>query len=197
MPETRTVSTDMDTSDIKKGLKMMWEGNPYVVVDFQFVKPGKGQAFTRTKMKHLLTGSVIEPNIRSNTKFEQADAEELTLQFIYVDGENSVFMNPTTGEQVSVHKDAVGDAADYLIDGIDCQIAFYKGNPVSVTPPPHITVEVVETEPGAKGDTATNVSKPAKISSGATVGVPLFISEGEWIKVDTRTGDYLERTKAP
>ena len=187
----------MDTSDIKKGLKMMWEGNPYVVVDFQFVKPGKGQAFTRTKMKHLLTGSVIEPNIRSNTKFEQADAEELTLQFIYVDGENFVFMNPNTGEQVSVHKEAVGDTADYLIDGVDCQIAFYKGNPVSVTPPPHITVEVVETEPGVKGDTATNVSKPAKISSGATVGVPLFISAGEWIKVDTRTGAYLERTKAP
>ena len=187
----------MDTSDIRKGVKMMYEGNPYVVVDFQFVKPGKGQAFTRTKMKNLLTGSTIERNIRSGEKFEPADVEERTLQYIYPDGDMYVFMNSVSGDQVSVHKEVVADAADFLIDGIDVQIIFYKGNAVSLSLPPHIVVQVTETEPGIKGDTATNVTKPAKISSGATVPVPLFINEGEWIKVDTRSRSYLERGKAP
>ncbi len=187
----------MDTSDIRKGLKFMVDGQPYIVVDFQFVKPGKGQAFTRTKMKNMLTGGNLERNIRSGEKLEPADVEDRTLSFIYPEGEMFVFMNSTTGEQLSVHKDAVGDAADFLIDGIDVTITIYKGNPVSVSLPPHITVQVVETEPGIKGDTATNVTKPAKISSGATVPVPLFINEGDWIKVDTRSCSYLERTKAP
>jgi elongation factor P len=187
----------MDTSDIRKGLKIMMDGQPYIVTDFQFVKPGKGQAFTRTKMKNLLTGGTIERNIRSGEKLEAADVEDRTLQYIYPDGEMYVFMNSNSGEQLSVHKEAVGDAAQFLIDGIDCTITVYRGNPVSVALPPHITVQIVETEPGAKGDTATNVTKTAKISTGATVQVPLFISEGEWIKVDTRTGSYLERVKAP
>lgn len=187
----------MDTSDIRKGVKMMYEGQPYIVVDFQFVKPGKGQAFTRTKMKNLLTGGTIERNIRSGEKFEPADVEERTLQYIYPDGDQYVFMNSVSGEQISVHKDVVSDSADLLIDGIDVQITVYKGNPVSISLPPHIIVRVTETEPGVKGDTATNVTKPAKISTGATVGVPLFINEGEWIKVDTRTRSYLERAKAP
>jgi elongation factor P len=187
----------MDTSDIRKGLKIMFDGQPYVVVDFQFVKPGKGQAFTRTKMKNMLTGGNLERNIRSGEKFEPADVEERTLQYIYPDGDMYVFMHPTTGDQLSVHKDAVGQDADLLMDGIDVAITVYNGNPVSISLPPHIVVQVVETEPGAKGDTATNVTKPAKISTGATVGVPLFISEGEWIRVDTRTRTYLERAKAP
>ena len=187
----------MDTSDIKKGVKFMYDGNPYVVVDFQFVKPGKGQAFTRTKMRQLLTGAVLEKNIRSGEKLEFADAEERTLQFIYLDGEQYVFMNNHTGEQVTVHKDVVGDAADLMIDGNDCTITIYKGNPVALSLPPHIIVEVTETEPGVNGDTASNVTKPATISSGATIQVPLFICEGEWIKVDTRTRGYLERSKKP
>jgi elongation factor P len=187
----------MDTSDIRKGLKMMYEGQPYVVVEFQFVKPGKGQAFTRTKMRNLLTGSILERNIRSGEKFEQADVEERTLQYIYPDGDQYVFMNSNTGEQVTVHKDVVGDDADFLMDGIDVQITIYKGNPVSISLPPHITVQVTETEPGVRGDTATNVQKPAKIQTGGTVNVPLFIEQGEWIKVDTRTRSYLERAKAP
>jgi len=187
----------MDTSDIRKGLKIMQDGQPYIVVDFQFVKPGKGQAFTRTKMKNLLTGGTIERNIRSGEKLEPADVEDRSVQFIYPDGEMFHFMNPNSGEQIAVHADAVGDAANFLIDGIDVQVTLYKGNPVSITLPPHIIVQVTETEPGVKGDTATNVTKPAKISTGATVAVPLFVSEGEWIKVDTRTSSYLERAKAP
>ncbi|MEZ4225655.1 MAG: elongation factor P [Polyangiaceae bacterium] len=187
----------MDSSDIKKGLKIMQDGQPYVVVDFQFVKPGKGQAFTRTKMKNMLTGGTLERNIRSGEKLEAADVEERSMTFIYPDGEMYNFMNSISGEQIGVHKDAVGDAANFLIDGLECSVTIYKGNPVSVSLPPHIVVQIVETEPGIKGDTATNVTKPAKISSGATVAVPLFITEGEWIKVDTRTAAYLERAKAP
>lgn len=187
----------MDTSDIRKGLKIMMDGQPYIVTDFQFVKPGKGQAFTRTKMKNLLTGGTIERNIRSGEKLEPADVEDRTMQYIYPEGDAFVFMSSTTGEQLTVQADAVGDAAEFLLDGSEVQITLYKGNPVSVALPPHIVVQVTETEPGIKGDTATNVTKPAKISTGATVQVPLFISEGEWIKVDTRTRSYLERSKAP
>ena len=187
----------MDTSDIRKGLKVLMDGQPYIVTDFQFVKHGKGQAFTRTKLKNMLTGGTIERNIRSSEKLEPADVEDRTLQYIYAEGDMYVFMNSMTGDQVSVHKDAVGDESGFLIDGIDVVVTIYNGNPVSIALPPHITVQVVETEPGVRGDTATNVTKPAKISSGATVGVPLFVNQGDWIKVDTRSRTYLERAKTP
>ena len=187
----------MDTSDIRKGLKLMMDGNPYVVTEFQFVKPGKGQAFTRTKLRNMLTGSTIERNIRSSEKLEGADVEDRTLQYIYPEGDMFVFMNNQSGDQVSVPREVVGDEAGFMIDGIDVTITIYNGNPVSISLPPHIVVQISETEPGVKGDTATNVTKPAKISTGATVNVPLFVSEGDWIKVDTRTRSYLERAKAP
>jgi elongation factor P len=148
-------------------------------------------------MRNLLTGGTIERNIRSSEKLEAADVEDRTLQYIYPEGDSFVFMNSNTGEQLTVHKEAVGDAADLLLDGIDVQITIYNGNPVSIQLPPHIVVQITETEPGIKGDTATNVTKPAKISTGASIAVPLFINEGDWIKVDTRTRSYLERSKAP
>jgi elongation factor P len=187
----------MDTSDIRKGLKMMFEGQPYIVVDFQFVKPGKGQAFTRTKMKQLLTGGTIERNIRSGEKFEPADVEDKAMQFIYPDGDGYCFMNATSGEQITVSREAVGDDGDFLKDGLEVTVTLYKGNPVSITLPPHLVVQVTETEPGVRGDTATNVTKPSKVSTGAAIAVPLFINEGDWIRVDTRTRSYIERTKAP
>jgi elongation factor P len=187
----------MDTSDIRKGLKLMMDGQPYIVVDFQFVKPGKGQAFTRTRMKNMLTGGTLERNIRSGEKLEAADVEERALQYIYPEGDAYVFMNAQTGEQVTVQREAVGDDAGFLIDGIEVLVTIYKGNPVSISLPPHIVVQVAETEPGVRGDTATNVTKPAKISTGATVPVPLFVNQGDWIKVDTRSRSYLERAKAP
>jgi elongation factor P len=187
----------MDTSDIKKGLKFMYDGQPYVVVDFQFVKPGKGQAFTRTRMKNMLTGNILEKNLRSGEKMEAADVEERSMQYIYPEGDMYVFMNQQSGEQVSVSREAVGDGAQFLMDGIECQVVIYQGNPVSVALPAHVVVQVLETEPGARGDTATNVLKQAKVSTGANVGVPLFISEGEWIRVDTREGKYMERVKTP
>lgn len=187
----------MDTSDMRKGLKFMYEGQPYVCVDFQFVKPGKGQAFTRTRMKNLLTGNVLEKNLRSGEKLEAADVEDRTMQYIYPEGDMYVFMNSVSGDQISVAKEAVGESAQFLIDGLEVQIILYQGNPVSVTLPPHVIVQVVETEPGLRGDTATNVTKAAKVSTGATVAVPLFIDAGEWIKVDTRTAAYLERVRGP
>ena len=210
----------MDTSDIRKGLKIMFEGQPFIVVEFQFVKPGKGQAFTRTKMKNLLTGGSIERNIRSGEKFEPADVEDRPLQFIYLEGESYCFMNPTTGEQISVHKEIVGEDADFLSDGLEVIITTYRSNPVSITLPPHVIVQITETEPGVRGDTATNVTKPAKVSrlhptrsgpastatnvtkpakvsTGGNVAVPLFIGEGDWVRVDTRTRSYIERTRGP
>ncbi len=187
----------METSDIKKGVKLMQDGQPYVVVDFQFVKPGKGQAFTRTKMKNLLTGNVLERNIRSGEKLEEADAEERTMTYIYPEGDGYVFMDPGSGDQVSVPASAVGDDAGFLQDGAEVVVTLFRGDPVSVALPSHIIVEITETEPGVKGDTATNVTKPATIATGATVQVPLFIGEGDWVKVDTRTRAYVERAKAP
>lgn len=187
----------MDTSDLKKGLKFMYDGQPYVCVECQFVKPGKGQAFTRTKMRHLLSGSVVEKNIRSGEKIERADAEDRALQFIYPDGEEFVFMNEHTGEQITVSKDAMGADSDFLKDGLDCIVTLYQGNPISVTLPAHVVLQIAETEPGAKGDTASNVTKPAVLSTGASVNVPLFVTEGDWVKIDTRNRSYLERSKEP
>ncbi len=187
----------METSDIKKGVKFMLDGQPYIVVEFQFVKPGKGQAFTRTKMRNLLTGGNLERNFRSGEKLEAADVEERSMQYIYPEGDQYVFMNTSSGEQVNVNREVAGDASDFLIDGIEVSIILFRGNPVSVSLPPHIDVQITETEPGVKGDTASNVTKPARIVTGATIQVPLFISEGEWVKVDTRTRSYLERAKAP
>lgn len=187
----------METSDIKKGVKLMQDGQPYVVVDFQFVKPGKGQAFTRTRMKNMLTGNILERNIRSGEKLEPADVEERQMTYIYPEGDSYVFMNSESGEQVSVPAEAIGDDAGFLIDGSEVSVVIYKGQPMSATLPSHIVVQIAETEPGVKGDTANNVTKNATISTGAVVQVPLFINEGDWIKVDTRTRAYTERVKAP
>jgi elongation factor P len=187
----------MDTSDLKKGMKFMYDGQPWVCVDYQFVKPGKGQAFTRTKMRHLITGSTVEKNIRSNEKITTADAEDRSLHFIYKDGDSFVFMHQQSGDQITVSKEAVGEDADLLVDGLECMITIYESNPIGVTLPPHVTLQITSTEPGMKGDTASSVTKPATVSTGATVNVPLFIGEGDWVKIDTRSRSYLERSKAP
>jgi elongation factor P len=148
-------------------------------------------------MKNLLTGGTLERNIRSGEKLEPADVEERTMTFIYPEGTDYVFMNPNSGEQLTVPAEAVGDASGLLQDGSEALITVYKGSPVSLVLPPHIIVQIAETEPGVKGDTANNVTKPATLATGATVNVPLFINQGDWVKVDTRTCSYLERSKAP
>jgi elongation factor P len=183
----------MDTSDIRKGLKMMVDGQPYVVVDFQFVKPGKGQAFTRVKLKNIATGAVLERTYKSGEKLEPADVEERTLQYIYPEGQDYVFMDPGTGEQIIVPGDKIGDDAKWLSDGMEVAVTVFKGQPIGLNLPPHVVLQIVTSEPGVKGDTASGATKPATVSTGATVNVPLFINEGEWIKIDTRDGTYLER----
>lgn len=182
-----------ETSEIRKGLKIMMDGNPFTVVEFQFVKPGKGTAFTRTKMKNLLTGSVIERNLRSGERLEAADVEVKNMQYLYDEGEFCVFMDNTTYDQVQITTDLIGDDKGFMPMNINVEVLFFMGRAVGVTLPNVIEQEIVETEPGARGDTATNVLKAAKIASGAQVKVPLFIAVGDVIRVDTRTGEYLDR----
>jgi elongation factor P len=183
----------MDTSDIRKGLKFMIDDQPYLVVDFQFVKPGKGQAFTRVKVRNMATGAVLERTYKSGEKIEQADVEERSLQYIYPEGTDFVFMDANTGEQITVSGDKVGDQSRWLSDGMNVEVTLFKGSPIGVSLPNAVTLQIVSSEPGIKGDTASGATKPATLSTGATINVPLFVSEGEWVKVDTRDGSYLER----
>ncbi len=182
-----------DTSDIRKGLKVMMDGSPWVVIEFQFVKPGKGTAFTRTKLRNLLTGSVLERNFRSGEKFEPADVEVKNMQYLYKEGDGFVFMDTSTYDQVIVQAVTLGEDANFLPEQTVVDVLFFQGRSVGVTLPNFIEQPVLETDPGFRGDTATGVTKPAKISTGASVNVPLFINVGDIIKIDTRTGQYLER----
>jgi len=182
-----------DTSDIRKGLKVMMDGSPWVVIEFQFVKPGKGTAFTRTKLRNLLTGSVLERNFRSGEKFEPADVEVKNMQYLYKEGDGFVFMDTSTFDQVIVQAVTLGEDASFLPEQTVVDVLFFQGRSVGVTLPNFIEQPVLETDPGFRGDTATGVTKPAKISTGASVNVPLFINVGDIIKIDTRTGQYLER----
>ena len=182
-----------DTSDIRKGLKIMMDGAPFTVVEFQFVKPGKGAAFTRTKVKNLLTGAVLERNFRSGEKFEPANVETKTMQYLYKDADSFVFMDTTTYDQVQIPESTVGEQALFMPENINVEVLFFHDRAVGVTLPNFIEQKIMETEPGFRGDTATGSTKPAKISTGASVNVPLFISVGDVVKIDTRTGEYLER----
>jgi elongation factor P len=182
-----------DTSDIRKGLKIMLDGSPYTVVEFQFVKPGKGAAFTRTKMKNLLSGGVIERNLRSGDKLEPANVEVKTMQYLYRDADSCVFMDTTTYDQVNIPVTTVGESTAFMPENINVEVLFFNDRAVGVTLPNFIEQAITETEPGFKGDTSTGATKPAKISTGAQVNVPLFINAGDVVKIDTRTGEYIER----
>lgn len=183
----------MDTSDIRKGLKMMVDSQPYVVTDFQFVKPGKGSAFTRVKIKNLISGAVLERTYKQGEKLEPADLELRQLQYLYPDSADYVFVDPSTGEQTTVNGEKVGDSSRWLSDGMNVDVVFFGGQPISVDLPPHVVLQIVSSEPGVKGDTASGATKPATLSTGAVVNVPLFVQEGEWVKVSTAEGIYLER----
>jgi elongation factor P len=184
-----------DTSDIRKNLKVEIDGDPYIVIDFQFVKPGKGNAFTRTKLRNMKTGNTLERTYKSGEKFQPADLEELQMEFLYNDGESYHFMNTKTYDQVALTPEQVGEAAFLLPENINVDILFHAGKAIGVTLPNFVELEVVESEPGIKGDTASGASKSAKLSAGATINVPLFIEEGDWLRIDTRTGAYVERVK--
>jgi len=182
-----------DTSDIRKGLKVLIDGNPYTVVEFQFVKPGKGAAFTRTRFKNLLSGAVIERNIRSGEKLEPANVEEKAMQFLYKEGDDFVFMDQASYEQTHVSDEIVGDDSRFLKDNLACSVLFFNERPVGVSLPNFVELRVITTEPGFKGDTSGNPTKPATLETGAIIQVPLFIKENEVLRIDTRTGDYIER----
>lgn len=181
------------TTDIRKGLRIQIDGVPYHIVDHQFVKPGKGQAFTRCRVKNLVNGNVIERTWKSGESVELADVEERKMTYSWEESDTFVFMETATGDQIHVEKDKVGDASRFLAEGLDVEVTLFNGNPIGVDLPANVVMQVVESEPGIKGDTASGATKPAKLATGATVNVPLFIKEGEWIKVDTATGQYLER----
>lgn len=185
----------IDTTDIRKNVKIKIDGNPYVVVDFQFVKPGKGQAFTRVKMKNMITGNILERTYKSGERLEKADMEERQMTYSYPEGEYYVFMDSQTFDQVRLTEEQLGENKYYLLDSLPVSILFYDGTPIGVTPPIFIELQIIETEPGFKGDTSGNVQKPCIMSTGLKTTVPLFVNQGEWIKIDTRTGEYVERVK--
>ena len=182
------------TNEFKAGLKVLIDGDPCTIVENEFVKPGKGQAFNRVKIKNLKTGRVVEKTFKSGDSVEAADVIELDMEYLYADGEFYHFMM-TDGsfEQHAADAKSVGDASKWLKEQETYIITLFNGTPLAVTPPNHIELEVVETDPGLKGDTAQGGSKPATLSTGAVVNVPLFIEIGEVLRVDTRTGDYVSR----
>jgi elongation factor P len=182
-------------SDFRKGMTFEINGEPHVVVDFQHVKPGKGAAFVRTKYKNILSGATREEAFNPDDKFPKAHIETRKMQYLYNDGDLYYFMDPETFDQIPLAYDQVEEAMKYLRDNDEATIKFYKGNAFLVEAPNFVDLLVTDTEPGVKGDTATNVTKDATVETGAVVKVPIFIEEGERIQIDTRTGEYLGRSK--
>jgi elongation factor P len=183
----------VDTSQFKNGLKLDLDGQPFVITYFQHVKPGKGGAFVRTKLKNLLNGKVVDRTFRSGEKTEEADIEEKEMQYLYHDGEGLIFMDTQSYDQIPIGGDVLGGTVDYLLENMEVEVLFWKGKPVNIELPNYIVAKVVKSDPGVKGDTSSGATKPATIESGATLNVPLFIEEGDVIRVDTRTGEYSER----
>jgi elongation factor P len=183
----------ISTSDFRRGItRILWEGEPWLVLEFQHVKPGKGGAFVRTKMKNLVTGRVLEETFRSGQTFPDPDLSSKQMQFLYSDTVCH-FMDQEDFEERALSFEAVGSVKDYLKEGELYTVLFFEGKPISIEPPLFMVLEVVETIPGVKGDTAQGGSKPATLETGLVVQVPLFVTEGDKIKVDTRTGKYIER----
>ena len=183
----------VDTAQFRNGLKIELDGEPYTIVSFQHVKPGKGGAFVRTKVRNLKNGRTIDRRFRSGEKVDEADIQDNRMSYLYRDGENLVFMDSQTFEQIPFSEAQVGDAKEFLKENLEVDVLFWRGKPINIELPPFIEVKITRCEPGIKGDTASNVTKPATIETGAIVQVPLFVKEGERIRVDTRTGEYVER----
>lgn len=184
----------IDTSEFKAGLKIEVEGQPYTIVSNQMVKPGKGQAFNRVRIRHLKTGRTIEKTFKSGETVELADVNEARMRLLYVDASGAVFMDDNTYEQITISQNYIEDVKQWLLDDQIYALIFYKGEVTSVEPPTFMEMEVVETAPGVRGDTASGrVMKPATTNTGAKIQIPIFIEQGEIIKVDTRTGEYVSR----
>lgn len=182
-------------TDLRKRTKILIDGQPHIVVDADFVKPGKGQAFTKVKVKNLITGKLFEKTYKSNESAEQCEVTTSNMQYLYNDSTVWTFMDMESFEQIEVEKIAMGGAEKFLLDNMTCQIMVWEGRVLEVEPPTFVDLLITEAPPGVKGDTATNVLRPAVLETGAEVQIPLFIEEGTRIKVDTRTGEYVERSK--
>jgi elongation factor P len=185
----------LDTSDIRKGTKVQFDGVPFEVVYFQFVKPGKGQAFTRTKLRNMINGNVIERTFKSGEKLEKADLEEREMQYLYPEEGFYVFMDTSSYDQLRLTAEQLGENKYYLSDNLMCSVLLFNERPIGVTPPNFVEFEIAETEPGFKGDTSGGTTKLAKIATGLEIQVPLFIEQGEKVRIDTRSGEYAERVK--
>ncbi|RBP46669.1 elongation factor P [Garciella nitratireducens] len=183
----------ISAGDFRKGVTFEMDGEIYTVIDFQHVKPGKGAAFVRTKIKNIKTGTTIEKSFNPNDKYPKAHIETKEMQYLYNDGDLYYFMDLETYEQIPLNKDQVEGAIKYIKENMNATIKFYNGEAFSVDPPNFVELEVVQTEPGFKGDTATGANKPAVVETGATINVPLFVNIGDVIRIDTRTGEYMER----
>ena len=186
----------VSTNDLKNGMTLELDGTLFQVVEFQHVKPGKGGAFVRTKLRNVRTGAVADKTFNAGVKVGLAIVERKEMQYLYADGPDLVFMNLQTYEQVHVPKDVVGDASRYMTEGGQATVATHQGVPISVDLPASTVLSVIQTDPAAKGDTRTNTLKPATLETGVVVHVPLFVEEGDRVKVDTRSGEYIERVKA-
>ena len=183
----------VSAGDFRNGLTFDMDGSVYYVVEFQHVKPGKGAAFVRTKLKNVITGAVVEKTFNPTDKFPSSYVERNDMQYLYNDGSLYYFMDQETYEQLPINADKLGDNFKFVKENTDVKILSYKGDVFGIEPPFFAELKVVETDPGFKGDTATNATKPAKLETGATIKVPLFVNEGDMIRVDTRTGEYMER----
>lgn len=183
----------ISAGEFRNGITFEFEGNVYQIVEFQHVKPGKGAAFVRTRLKNVITGAVVEKTFRPTEKMPKAHIERKDMQYLYNDGGLYYFMDQETFEQIPLNQDQLGDALKFVKENMVVKILSYKGSVFGVEPPNFVELEVTETEPGFKGDTATGATKPATLETGATISVPLFINQGDIIRVDTRTGEYMER----
>ena len=179
--------------DFRKGVTIEWEGGVWTIVDFQHVKPGKGAAFVRTKYKNVITGAVVERSFNPTDKYPTAYIERKDMQYLYSDGDLYYFMDMETYEQQPIDSSKLGPAFQFVKENMEVKVLSYKGNVFGVEPPNFVELEVTETDPGFKGDTATNATKPATLETGAEIKVPLFINQGDMIRIDTRTGEYLSR----
>ncbi len=185
----------LSTAEFRNGAKIEIDGEPFVIIEFQHVKPGKGGAFVRTKLKSLKSGNVIDRTYRSGEKVETPNLEERTMQYLYNTGEEYFFMDSESYEQFSLTADHIGDGAKWLKENMTVQILYHNAEPINVEVPMFVELKAVKADPGVKGDTASGGTKPATLETGAVVKVPLYLEEGEVIKIDTRTGEYLERVK--
>jgi elongation factor P len=185
----------ISTAEFRNGSKLELDGEPFVIIEFQHVKPGKGGAFVRTKLKSLKTGNVIDRTYRSGEKVDTPNLEEKTMQYLYETGDDYFFMDSETFEQMPLTSDQLGDGKNWLKENMEIKVLYHNGLPIGVEVPMFVELKIVRTEPGVRGDTASGGTKPATLETGAVVKVPLYMEEGEVIKVDTRTGEYIERVK--